>query len=185
MHRDERQKAQGEGSHRAASFSFRAPPHLRSAPDADQPPGLGRRPPGARIGLRQRSDMQRAAPKLTFVPITYDHRGNEVPGWAREDSMRKPTCGALVVALALATMAAPAAAEDLLVTQYRADPSGAPYGVALAKGFFAKAGVNITGIISGDGGGASVRSAMASDLGYGDVSPAPAIAAIEAGVAVV
>ncbi len=98
--------------------------------------------------------------------------------------MRMLTRGALILALGLPAMTipiAPAAAEDLLVTQYKADPSGAPYGIALAKGFFAKAGVNITGIISGDGGGASVRSAMASDLGYGDVSPAPAIAAIDQG----
>jgi NitT/TauT family transport system substrate-binding protein len=98
--------------------------------------------------------------------------------------MRMLIRGALVLALGLAAIAtapAPAAAEDLLVTQYRADPSGAPYGIALAKGFFAKAGVDITGIISGDGGGASVRSAMASGLGYGDVSPAPAIAAIDQG----
>jgi NitT/TauT family transport system substrate-binding protein len=98
--------------------------------------------------------------------------------------MRMLTRGALVLALGLAATAAqlaPAAAEDLLVTQYKADPSGAPYGIALAKGFFAKAGVDITGIISGDGGGASVRSAMASSLGYGDVSPAPAIAAIDQG----
>lgn len=105
-------------------------------------------------------------------------------GWAREDNMRMLNRGALIVALCLPGMAAlvvPAAAEDLLVTQYKADPSGAAYGVALAKGFFAKAGVNITGIISGDGGGASVRSAMASELGYGDVSPAPAIAAIDQG----
>ncbi len=98
--------------------------------------------------------------------------------------MRMLTRGALVLASSLAAAAiapAPAAAEDLLVTQYKADPSGAPYGIALAKGYFAKAGVDITGIISGDGGGASVRSAMASGLGYGDVSPAPAIAAIDQG----
>jgi NitT/TauT family transport system substrate-binding protein len=98
--------------------------------------------------------------------------------------MRMFTRGGLVLALGLAALATappPAAAEDLLVTQYRADPSGAPYGIALAKGFFAKAGVDITGVISGDGGGASVRSAMASGLGYGDVSPAPAIAAIDQG----
>ena len=36
-------------------------------------------------------------------------------------------------------------------------------------------------MISGAGGGTSVRSAIASDLGFGDVSPAPAIAAIEQG----
>ena len=98
--------------------------------------------------------------------------------------MRMLRQGALIAALGLPAMTAlvaPATAEDLMVTQYRADPSGAPYGIALAKGFFAKAGVNITGIISGDGGGASVRSAMASELGYGDVSPAPAIAAIDQG----
>lgn len=98
--------------------------------------------------------------------------------------MRMLKRGALILALGLAATAAAsatAAAEDLLVTQYKADPSGAPYAIALAKGFFAKAGVDITGIISGDGGGASVRSAMASGLGYGDVSPAPAIAAIDQG----
>jgi len=98
--------------------------------------------------------------------------------------MRMLTRGALALALglpAMAPLAAPAAAEDLLVTQYKADPSGAPYGIALAKGFFAKSGVDITGIIAGDGGGASVRSAMASDLGFGDVSPAPAVAAIDQG----
>lgn len=87
---------------------------------------------------------------------------------------------AVVFALCL-TAIAPAHAEDLLITQYKADPSGAPYGIALAKGFFQKAGVDITGIISGAGGGNSVRNAMASDLGFGDVSPAPVIAAIDQG----
>jgi NitT/TauT family transport system substrate-binding protein len=88
--------------------------------------------------------------------------------------------GAIVLALGLAATG-PAQAEDLLVTQYKADPSGAPYGIALAKGYFKKAGIDITGIISGAGGGSSVRNAMASDLGYGDVSPAPVIAAIDQG----
>ena len=57
----------------------------------------------------------------------------------------------------------PALAEDVLVTQYKADPSGAPYGVAIEKGFFKKAGVDITGVISGEGGGISVRATIASD----------------------
>jgi NitT/TauT family transport system substrate-binding protein len=75
----------------------------------------------------------------------------------------------------------PTLAEDILVTQYKADPSGAPYGVALDKGFFKKAGVDITGVISGEGGGASVRGVIASDLGYGETSPAGIIAAINEG----
>ncbi len=75
----------------------------------------------------------------------------------------------------------PAMAEDILVTQYKADPSGAPYGVAIDKGMFKKAGVDITGVISGEGGGTSVRAVIASDLGYGETSPAGIIAAINEG----
>ncbi len=93
--------------------------------------------------------------------------------------MPKLSASTLVVALCLA--AVPAAAEDIVITQYKADPSGAPYGIAIEKGFFKQAGIDITGVISGAGGGTSVRSAIASSLGFGDVSPAPVIAAIEQG----
>jgi NitT/TauT family transport system substrate-binding protein len=72
-------------------------------------------------------------------------------------------------------------ATDLLVTQYKNDPSGASYAIALEKGFFKKHGIDITGIVSGAGGGSSVRNAMASDLGFGDVTAAPVIAAAEQG----
>jgi NitT/TauT family transport system substrate-binding protein len=88
---------------------------------------------------------------------------------------------AVGVALVYAATPLPAMAEDILVTQYKADPSGAPYGVALAKGFFKDAGVDITGVISGEGGGTSVRAVIASNLGYGETSPAAAIAAINQG----
>jgi NitT/TauT family transport system substrate-binding protein len=87
---------------------------------------------------------------------------------------------ALAVALCLAT-AAPAMAEDILVTQYKGDPSGAPYGIALEKGFFKKAGIDITGVVAGSGGGSSVRAAMATSLEYGDVTAAPVIAAAAQG----
>jgi len=86
----------------------------------------------------------------------------------------------LIAALGLA-VARPAAAEDLLITQYTNDPSGAPYGIALEKGFYKQHGLDITGIISGAGGGSSVRNAMASELGYGDVTAAPVIAAADQG----
>jgi NitT/TauT family transport system substrate-binding protein len=88
--------------------------------------------------------------------------------------------GLPILALGLA-LVRPAAAEDLLVTQYKNDPSGASYAVALEKGFFKKAGVDITGIIAGAGGGSSVRNAMATTLGYGDVTAAPVIAAAAQG----
>jgi len=87
-----------------------------------------------------------------------------------------------IAAAALVVIASVAAsAEDIVITQYKADPSGAPYGIAIEKGFFKQAGIDITGVISGAGGGTSVRSVIASDLGFGDVSPAPVIAAIEQG----
>src|SRR5262249_49123468 len=86
----------------------------------------------------------------------------------------------LAAALGLA-VSWPANATALLVTQYQNDPSGAPYAIALEKGFFNKHGIDITGIISGAGGGSSVRNAMASELGYGDVTAAPVIAAAAQG----
>jgi NitT/TauT family transport system substrate-binding protein len=85
------------------------------------------------------------------------------------------------LAVAIALAATPAQAIDVLVTQYKADPSGAAFAVAIEKGFFKKAGIDITGVISGAGGGTSVRNAIASDLGYGEVSPGPVITAIQQG----
>jgi NitT/TauT family transport system substrate-binding protein len=93
--------------------------------------------------------------------------------------MRIGTAAAL--AALLCCTAFTAQAEDVVVTQYKADPSGAPFGVAIARGDFKKAGIDITDVISGEGGGSSVRNVLASKLGYGDVSPAPIIAAIRAG----
>ena len=71
------------------------------------------------------------------------------------------------------SVAWPANATDLLVTQYKNDPSGASYAIALEKGFFKKHGVDITGIIAGAGGGSSVRTAMATDARLSATSPPP------------
>jgi NitT/TauT family transport system substrate-binding protein len=96
--------------------------------------------------------------------------------------IQRVTAVLAVLCLAVPCVIAGAArAEDIVVTQYKADPSGAPFGVAIDRGFFKKAGVDITDVISGEGGGSSVRNVLASSLGYGDVSPAPVIAAIKAG----
>jgi NitT/TauT family transport system substrate-binding protein len=86
-----------------------------------------------------------------------------------------------IIASALLAAMTTAQGADLLVTQYKNDPSGAPYAIALEKGFFKKHGVDITGIVSGAGGGASVRAAMATELGFGDVTAAPVIAAAAQG----
>jgi NitT/TauT family transport system substrate-binding protein len=89
---------------------------------------------------------------------------------------------AILLALGLTVAAAPPVrAEAVLVTLYKGDPTGAPFAIALEKGFFKKAGIDVTEVISGPGGGASVRAAMANPLGFGEVSPAGAIAAINQG----
>lgn len=83
---------------------------------------------------------------------------------------------------AAALLAAPAAhAEDIVVTQFGAAFAGNPYAVAIEGGYFKRAGVDITGVVSGSGGGTSVRNVIASKLGYGEVVVSAAVAAIMEG----
>jgi NitT/TauT family transport system substrate-binding protein len=93
--------------------------------------------------------------------------------------MSKIAASILVVSLYLSATAA-LKAEEVLVTQYKNDPTGAPFAVAIEKGFFKKEGIDIS-VINGTGGGASLRAAMATDLGFGEVAPASVIAAINQG----
>ena len=64
----------------------------------------------------------------------------------------------------------PAAAENIAVGNYGNSANGMPYAVALAKGYFKEEGANVTGIISSQGGGTSVRNAMAG-VAYGEANP--------------
>jgi NitT/TauT family transport system substrate-binding protein len=93
--------------------------------------------------------------------------------------MSKIAASIFAVSLYLSATAA-LKAEEVLVTQYKNDPTGAPFAVAIEKGFFKKEGIDIT-VINGTGGGASLRAAMATDLGFGEVAPASVIAAINQG----
>lgn len=86
----------------------------------------------------------------------------------------------LVAALLCATGAA--RAETITVTHWGAAFYGAPYAVAMAKGFFKKSGVDITGILTSQGGGTSVRNTLAGDLPYGEVALSAAVEAINNGV---
>jgi len=93
--------------------------------------------------------------------------------------MSKIAASILVASLCLSATTA-VKAEEVLVTQYKNDPTGAPFAIAIEKGFFKKAGIDIS-VVNGTGGGASMRAAMATNLGYGEVAPASAIAAINQG----
>jgi NitT/TauT family transport system substrate-binding protein len=96
-------------------------------------------------------------------------------------TIAKPWLGAAVGAAALIGLAATAAAETITVTHWGAAFYGAPYVVAMEKGFFRDRGVDITGILTSTGGGTSVRNTLAGDLPYGEVALPAAIEAIKAG----
>ena len=72
-------------------------------------------------------------------------------------------------------------AETITVTHWGSAFYGAPYAVAMAKGFFKKHGVDVTGILTSAGGGTSVRNTLAGELPYGEVALPAAILAINAG----
>jgi NitT/TauT family transport system substrate-binding protein len=88
-----------------------------------------------------------------------------------------------LLALALGLFATAAAkAEAVTVSQWGALYYGAPYAVALAKGYFKEGKVDVTEVVGGDGGGTTVRNTLAAKLPFGEVSLAAAIEAIRAGL---
>jgi len=84
--------------------------------------------------------------------------------------------------LLIALLVSPSHAEKLTVTQYGRVLATLPWAVALEKGMFKEAGLDIDGITAGSGGGTSVRNVLASSLPFGDVSTSAALAAERAGV---
>src|SRR3954466_12676200 len=83
--------------------------------------------------------------------------------------------------IAAAALALPARVETITVTHWGSAFYGAPYAVAMAKGFFKKHGVDITGILTSAGGGTSVRNTLAGDLPFGEGALPAAILAINSG----
>lgn len=87
----------------------------------------------------------------------------------------------IIAAAAVGFMTAPSRAETITVTHWGSGFYGAPYAVALEKGYFKEAGLDITGFLTSSGGGTSVRNTLAGDIPYGEVSLAAALEAIRAG----
>ncbi len=91
---------------------------------------------------------------------------------------------ALITALMLAPMVAPrpAHAEQISVTHWGVLMYGAPYAVAIEKGFYKEAGLDIDGVLTSKGGGTTMRNVMASSLPYGEVALSAALAAMKQGI---
>ncbi len=91
----------------------------------------------------------------------------------------------IVVAILAACQSGPSSAAEMAVSQYGRVTATLPWAVAMEKGFFAAEGVKIDHIISGEGGGTTLRNMLASDLPYGEVATSAALAAIRSGLDIV
>ena len=84
--------------------------------------------------------------------------------------------------LALPQAVSTAHAAEVTVTHWGVLMYGAPYAVAIEKGFYKEAGVDVTGVLTSKGGGTTMRNVMAAEMPYGEVSLAAVVAAINQGV---
>lgn len=88
---------------------------------------------------------------------------------------------ALAAALAFG-IGSQASAEQITVTHWGVLMYGAPYAVAIEKGYYAEEGVEVTGVLTSKGGGTTMRNVMAADLPYGEVALSAVVAAINQGI---
>jgi len=87
-----------------------------------------------------------------------------------------------VLALLLALFSGSALAEQISVTHWGVLLYGAPYAVAMERGYFRQAGIDISGIFSSKGGGTTVRNMILGGLPFGEVALSAAIAAEREGL---
>src|SRR6478736_2080126 len=87
----------------------------------------------------------------------------------------------VIVALAFAMLPLAAGAEEIVVSNYGVTTNGMPYAVAMAKGFFKQQGADVTGILSSDGGGTTVRTMLGGNLAYGEINPTATVIAVQQG----
>ena len=81
----------------------------------------------------------------------------------------------------LLSLAAAARAEEIVVSNYAIAANGMPYAVAIEKGFFKQAGADVTGILSSEGGGTTVRNLLGGGLAFGEVDIGGTVTAIGQG----
>jgi NitT/TauT family transport system substrate-binding protein len=76
-------------------------------------------------------------------------------------------------------------ADEIVASLWGTSMIGAPYAVAMKNGYFKSAGVSVTGVIGGAGGGNVLRTVLANSLPYGEVATPAVIAAQQGGLSVV
>jgi NitT/TauT family transport system substrate-binding protein len=95
----------------------------------------------------------------------------------------RTTRRSLIAAAIIATMSfmSGARAGQIVVSNYGIAANGMPYAVAMEKGFFKQEGAEVTGILSSNGGGTTIRNLLGGNLDYGEVDLAGTVTAIEQG----
>jgi NitT/TauT family transport system substrate-binding protein len=74
-----------------------------------------------------------------------------------------------------------AAAEQIVVSNYGVTTNGMPFAVAMDKGYFKEAGVQVDGILSSDGGGTTIRNLLGGKLAYGEAAVSAVVSAVQGG----
>jgi len=77
-----------------------------------------------------------------------------------------------------------ARADSIHLSHYGEVMPTVPWAVALAQHLFQKNGVNVTDVISSQGGGTTIRNMLAGGLGFGEVAAGAAVTGITAGLPV-
>lgn len=96
-------------------------------------------------------------------------------------SIRKQLCAALLTIGALGLGSNSAFAEKIVVSNYGTSTNGMPFAVAMDKGYFKEAGIDVDGILSSDGGGSTIRNLLGGKLSYGEAALSSVVAAVEGG----
>ena len=75
------------------------------------------------------------------------------------------------------------AQQQIVVSNYGIAANGMPYAIAMKKEFFRQEGANVSGVLSSNGGGTTVRNLLEGSLPYGEVDLAGTVLAIQQGAA--
>src|SRR5678816_2863243 len=75
-----------------------------------------------------------------------------------------------------------ARADDIAVANFGVAMNGIPMAIAISKGYFKEEGApGITGILTDNGGGTTIRNVTAGNLVFGESALAAVVAAIQGG----
>lgn len=89
--------------------------------------------------------------------------------------------GVMLLLVLVVGVATQARAEEIEVGNYAVSANGMPYAVAMARGLFQREGADITGILSSNGGGTSMRNMLGGGVAYGEINPTAVVTAIRQG----